>query len=110
MDEFFIIIDCRPLDAENLASSDTVVLCSAIDQYCMALDSYVENMVCVNDTNVGTVVEPYKNGYISARSSSGSEISETTAVIPTQSGIYQSLDMNVGEVNGVIVRRMKKKR
>ena len=25
MDEFFIVIDCRPLDAENLASSDTVV-------------------------------------------------------------------------------------
>lgn len=25
MDEFFIVINCRPLDAENLASSDTVV-------------------------------------------------------------------------------------
>ena len=91
------------LTSDDLPPPTKAVLCSAIDQYCMALDSYVENMVCVNDTNVGTVVEPYKNGYVSARSNSGSEISETTAVIPTQSGIYQSLDMKVGEVNGVVV-------
>ncbi len=99
----------RPFwNGEMLTSGDLppptkAVLNSAIDQYCTALDSYVENMVCINDTNVGTVVEPYKNGYISARSNSGSEISETTAVIPTQSTIYQPLLTNVGETDGVDV-------
>ncbi len=72
------------------------VLNSTIDQYCTALDSYVENMVCVNDSMVGTVVEPYRDGYITARSGSGSEISESTAMIPTQSGIYQSIDLLMG--------------
>ena len=91
------------LTSDDLPSPTKAVMCSAIDQYCTALDSYVENMVCINDTNVGTVVEPYKGGYISVRSESGSEISETTAVIPTQSSIYQSLALNMGEVNGEIV-------
>ena len=99
----------RPFwNGEMLTSGDLppptkAVLSSAIDQYCTALDSYVENMVCINDTNVGTVVEPYKNGYISARSNSGSEISETTSVIPTQSTIYQPISLNVGETDGVVV-------
>lgn len=99
----------RPFwNGEMLTSGDLppptkAVLSSAIDQYCTALDSYVENMVCINDTNVGTVVEPYKNGYISARSNSGSEISETTSVIPTQSTIYQPISLNVGETDGVAV-------
>lgn len=99
----------RPFwNGESLTSKDLpppikAVLNSAIDQYCTALDSYVENMVCINDTNVGTVVEPYKDGYVSARSGGGSEISETTAVIPTQSTIYQPLALTVGEVNGVDV-------
>lgn len=99
----------RPFwNGEMLTSGDLppptkAVLSSAIDQYCTALDSYVENMVCINDTNVGTVVEPYKNGYISARSNSGSEISETTSVIPTQSAIYQPSSLNVGETDGVVV-------
>lgn len=99
----------RPFwNGEMLTSGDLppptkAILSSAIDQYCTALDSYVENMVCINDTNVGTVVEPYKNGYISARSNSGSEISETTSVIPTQSTIYQPISLIVGETDGIVV-------
>ncbi len=91
------------LTSDDLPPPTKAVMCSAIDQYCTALDSYVENMVCINDTNVGTVVEPYENGYISARSNSGSEISETTSVIPTQSAIYQPISLNVGETDGVVV-------
>ena len=91
------------LTSDDLPPPDKAVLCSAIDQYCTALDSYVENMVCVNDTNVGTVVEPYAGGYISTRSNGGSEISETTAIIPTQSRIYQALELKVGETDGVEV-------
>lgn len=88
------------LTSDDLPPPYEIVTRSAIDQYCTALDSYVENMVCVNDTNVGTVVEPYKGGYISTRSNSGSEISETTSIVPTQSCIYQSISLNMGDVNG----------
>ncbi len=91
------------LTSDDLPPPTKAVLCSAIDQYCTALDSYVENMVCINDTRVGTVVEPYKGGYISGRSNSGAEISETTTVIPTQSPIYQSIAVEVGETNGYTV-------
>lgn len=91
------------LTSDDLPEPTKAVLNSAIDQYCTALDSYVENMVCINDTAVGTVVEPYAGGYVSARSNGGSEISETTAVIPTQSGIYQPIVLNVGETDGVTV-------
>lgn len=91
------------LTSADLPPPTKAVLSSAIDQYCTALDSYVENMVCINDTNVGTVVEPYRNGYISARSNNGSEISETTAVIPTQSAIYQPIALEMGETDETIV-------
>lgn len=91
------------LTSKDLPAPIKAVLNSAIDQYCTALDSYVENMVCINDTNVGTVVEPYKDGYVSARSVGGSEISETTSVIPTQSTIYQPISLNVGETDGIVV-------
>lgn len=99
----------RPFwNGEMLTSADLppptkAILNSAVDQYCTAIDSYVENMVCINDTNVGTVVEPYKNGFISARSNSSSEISESTAVIPTHSAIYQPIALNIGETDGVEV-------
>ncbi len=89
------------LTSDDLPPPYKAIMNSAIDQYCTALDSYVENMVCINDTNVGTVVEPYKNGYISSRSGGGSEISESTAVIPTQSPIYQLTKLNMGKTNGV---------
>ena len=93
----------KVLTSEDLPPPIKAVLNSAIDQYCTALDSYVENMVCINDTNVGTVVEPYKDGYVSARSNSGSAISETSAVVSTHSAIYQPIALNVGEINGVDV-------
>ena len=83
------------LTSENLPPPYKAIINSAVDQYCTALDSYVENMVCVNDTNVGTVVEPYVGGYISARAGSGSAITEDKAVIPTLSTIYQPLAVNV---------------
>lgn len=89
------------LTSEDLPPCLKAVMNSAIDQYCTALDSYVENMVCINDSQMGTVVEPYKNGYISSRSGGGSEISESTAVIPTQSPIYQTVSLNMGKTNGV---------
>lgn len=87
------------LYSEDLPPCIKAIQCSAIDQYCTSIDSYVENMVCVNDTNVGTVIEPYDAGYISTRSNSGSEISETTAIIPTQSNIYKSLKLYLDDVN-----------
>ena len=85
------------LTSDNLPQPIKAVINSAIDQYCTYLDSYVENMVCVNDSNIGTVVEPYKDGYVSARSSGGAEISESTAVIATQSPIYQPFSLVVGQ-------------
>lgn len=87
------------LTSDDLPPTTKAIVNSAIDQYCMAIDSYVENMVCINDSNVGTVVEPYAGGYVSSRSGSGSEISEITAIIPTQSCVYQSTKLVMGDVH-----------
>ena len=81
--------------SSKLPLPDKAVINSAIDQYCNTLDSYVENLVCINDSNVGSVVEPYANGYISGRSSSGSAITESSAVAPTLSPIYQTHGLEV---------------
>ena len=81
--------------SNELPLPDKAVINSAIDQYCNTLDSYVENLVCINDSNVGSVVEPYANGYISGRSSSGSAITESSAVAPTLSPIYQTHGLEV---------------
>ena len=91
------------LKESSLPPAVRILRNSSIDQYCTNLDCTVENMVCINDVNVGTVIEPYAGGYISTRSSAGSEISETTAMIPTQSDIYQSLSLMMGETNGETV-------
>lgn len=77
----------KTLKESSLPPAVRILRNSSIDQYCTNLDCTVENMVCINDVNVGTVIEPYAGGYISTRSSAGSEISETTAMIPTQSDI-----------------------
>ena len=50
-----------------------------IDQYCSDLDSDIENLVGINDSQVGAIVEPYAEGYKTTRAVSGSEISEDTA-------------------------------
>lgn len=89
------------LTSDDLPPPYKAIMNSAIDQYCDNIESYVENMVCINDSTVGTIIEPYKGGYISARSGGGSEISENTAVIPTQSPIYQVTKLNMGKTNGV---------
>ena len=89
------------LTSDDLPPPYKAIMNSAIDQYCNNIESYVENMVCVNDSTVGTIIEPYKGGYISARSGGGSEISENTAVIPTQSPIYQVTKLNMGKTNGI---------
>lgn len=93
---------CR-LKKDDLPPAFKTVINSAIDQYCNALDSNVENMVCINNSMVGSVVEPYKGGYITARANSGSAISETTAMIPTQSDIYKVESLMMGETDGTIV-------
>lgn len=95
------------LKESSLPPAVRILRNSSIDQYCTNLDCTVENMVCINDVNVGTVIEPYAGGYISTRSSAGSEISETTAMIPTQSDIYQSLSLMMGETNGTAVGDLK---
>ena len=92
----------KTLYSEDLPPPDKAVLNSTIDQYCNALDSYVENLVCINDSNVGTVVEPYASGYISGRSGSGASITESTAVAPTLSPIYQVQGLEVF-ANGIDV-------
>ncbi len=93
---------------DELPVCTKAIQCSTIDQHCNNLDSYVENLVCLNDTRVGTVVEPYASGYITPRAKEGFEISETTAMVPTQSGIYQSVKLEMGEVVGKLVGDIEK--
>lgn len=74
-----------------------------INQYCTHTDSYVQNLVGINDSLAGSKIEPYEGGYKTTRSASGSAITEETAIISTDEAIYQHIALNMGEADGQMV-------
>ncbi|MDE6442182.1 MAG: hypothetical protein K2L12_05480 [Clostridia bacterium] len=82
----------KPIDESS--SSD-------INQYCTYIETDVQNLVGLNDSQIGTIIEPYAGGYKTTRSENSSEISEDTAIISTSYNIYQSIKLEMGLTNGV---------
>lgn len=88
------------LSEEDLPDPIDEISCSDINQYCTYLESEVQNLVGVNDSRVGSIVEPYAGGYKTTRAASGSEISQDTVVIPTDYNQYLHIKEEIGYING----------
>ncbi len=80
-----------PPPVDDISSSD-------IEQYCTHIETSVQNLVGVNNSQIGTLTEPYKNGWKSTRSSGGSAITQDTAIIPTEYNMY----LHIGEKFGIV--------
>ena len=61
----------------------------AADEYCGALDSYVDNHINTVDPNAGTVTEPFEGGYKTLRCESGVQITNQSAVFECSRPIYR---------------------
>jgi len=79
-----------------------------IENYCTSLDSTVENLVCLVDSEQGTITEPCLNGSKSVRSEIAfARLEEDNMVISTQYPIQEIVsvvntsvpDMSLGEIN-----------
>ncbi len=71
-----------------------------IEQYCTYLETEVQNLVGVNNSKIGTVIDPYASGYKTTRSGSGSKISADSVIAPTKYPLYQSLKFELGYLKG----------
>lgn len=85
-----------PPAIEEINSSD-------INQYCTYLETEVQNLVGLNNSRMGTIIEPYAGGFKTTRSGGGSEISEDTAVIHTHYNVYQNIALNMGYTDGTLI-------
>ncbi len=87
---------------EDLPPPIDEVSCSDINQYCTYLDTEVQNLVGVNNSQTGSIVEPYAGGYKTTRAASGSEISQDTAVISTDYNQYLHIKEEIGYLGKVL--------
>lgn len=85
-----------PLPIEEVASSDGT-------QYCTFIDSEVSNLVGINDSQVGSITEPFYNGWKTTRAAEGSAISQDTAVITTEYPIYLITDERIGHIGDTLL-------
>lgn len=85
-----------PPSIEETNSSD-------INQYCTYLETEVQNLVGLNNSRMGTIIEPYAGGYKTTRSNGGSEISEDTVAISTHYNIYQNIGVDMGYTDGTLI-------
>lgn len=84
-----------PSPIDDISSSD-------INQYCTYLETEVQNLIGINDSQAGSVVEPYRGGYKTTRAGSGSEISQDTAVISTDYNQYLHIKEEIGFIGGSV--------
>ena len=91
------------LTEDDLPPADEEISSSDINQYCTYIETEVQNLVGINNSHEGTVIEPYASGYKTTRSSGGSEISEDTAIISTDYNLYQHIALDMGYTNGTEV-------
>lgn len=77
--------DELPAAIDDVSSTD-------IEQYCTCIETEVQNLVGLNNCQMGTVTEPYAGGYVSTRAESGSEVSQDTALISTHYAMYLHID------------------
>ncbi len=93
----------KTLSETDLPPSIEETNSSDINQYCTYLETEVQNLVGLNNSRMGTVIEPYAGGFKTTRSNGGSEISEDTAVISTHYNIYQNIALNMGYTDGSLM-------
>ena len=86
------------LKESDLPPSIDDISITDIDMYCTYLETEVQNLVGINDSRTGTIVEPYANGYKTTRAASGSVISQDTAVISTDYDQYLHIKENIGYI------------
>ena len=70
------------------------------NDYCGALESYVENLVDTQNQAVGSIVEPFIDGYKTVRCNSGIQINNETAVITTDKPIYRLVKLEMAYTDG----------
>jgi hypothetical protein len=71
-----------------------------IEQYAIAVDSNVDNLVNSDDDNFGSVTEPYTDGFKTVRAESGVvQLKDENVVISTQDPIERVLNVVVGYSN-----------
>lgn len=72
-----------------------------IESYCSALDSSVDNLVCLLDEQQGTIVDPYNDGYKTVRTETVyARIDEGNMYISTQMPIQKIKSVKCGFVKG----------
>lgn len=70
-----------------------------IEQYCTNIDTHVDNLVNLEDTKTGTIIEPYYNGFETVRAETGVvRITDDTAIIETEYPIEKIAQLKVGYV------------
>ena len=78
-----------------------------IEQYCTHLDTHADNLVNYSNSKVGTVIEPYYNGYETVRAETGVvRITDETAIIETEYPIGKIAQLKIGyteDKNGDLV-------
>lgn len=68
-----------------------------IEQYCTHLDTHADNLVNYSNSKVGTVIEPYYNGYETVRAETGVvRITDETAIIETEYPIGKIAQLKIG--------------
>ena len=88
-----ITYDLLGADEEYYIPSSAIIVgyknSQGMEDYCGALDSYVENHINTVDPNAGTITEPYDGGYKTLRCESGVQIKNATAVFEATRPIYR---------------------
>lgn len=104
-----ITYDFLGLDEEYSIPSDAYVVgykkTQATEDYCGALDSYVDNHINTVDPNAGTITEPFDGGFKTLRCESGVKIINSTAVFEVSKPIYRVIKFEMGfaKENGTTV-------
>ena len=68
-----------------------------IEQYCTNIDTNAENLVNVDNINIGSITEPFISGYKTLRAETGTiRINEETGIIETEYPIEKIVSLKVG--------------
>jgi len=76
-----------------------------IENYCSALDSTVDNLVCLTDPAQGTITEPYVDGYKTTRTETVyAQVKDNNMIIPTQYPIQEIKEVKCGYIPGTSIK------
>lgn len=105
-DPKIITYDLLGLDEEYTLPNDAMVIgyknLQSADDYCGAIDSYVENFINTIDPAAGSITEPFDGGYKTLRAGESGSITITndTAVFEATYPIYRVIKFEMGFIDG----------